>query len=71
MSMDVNLKGIKRVLLAVAQSRSLHVVHEAYLWKSCFRNANSNQVIGKCFHMEDEGEFSSILKGAMPAPNYI
>ena len=30
---------IKRVLLAVAQSRSLHVVHEAYLCKSCFRNA--------------------------------
>ena len=26
---------IKRVLLAVAQSRSLHVVHEAYLCKSC------------------------------------
>ncbi len=30
---------IKRVLLAVAQSRSLHVVHDAYLCKSCFRNA--------------------------------
>ncbi len=33
------LKKIKHVLLAVAQSRSLHVVHEVYLCKSCFRNA--------------------------------
>ncbi len=31
--------AIKRVLLAVAQSRSLHVVHEAYFCESCFRDA--------------------------------
>ena len=30
---------IKHVLLAVAQSRSLHVVHEAYFRESCFRDA--------------------------------
>ena len=29
---------IKRVLLAVVQSRSLHVVHEAYFCESCFRD---------------------------------
>ncbi len=27
------------MLLAVAQSRSLHVVHEAYFCESCFRDA--------------------------------
>ena len=31
----VKLNGIKRVLLAVAQNRSLHVVHEAYSNEQC------------------------------------
>ncbi len=31
---------IKRVLLAVAQSRSLHVVHEAYFWESEMQSTN-------------------------------
>ncbi len=33
------LNVIKYVLLAVAQSRSLHVVHEAYFCESCIRDA--------------------------------
>ncbi len=36
---DTNTNKIKRVLLAVAQSRSLHIVHEAYFCESCFRGA--------------------------------
>ncbi len=102
--------GIKRVLLAVAQSRSPYVVHEAYLCKLGFRNAMSrnisllrqtdsscrqtdrqtdkqtvgamgdgvlHDIITLMRHLkrvqqeneEDENEKSSILKGAMPAPN--
>ena len=34
--MEQNKESIKHVLLAVAQSRSLHVVHEAYLCESWF-----------------------------------
>ena len=30
------------MLLAVAQSRSLHVVHEAYFCESCFRDAKES-----------------------------
>ena len=45
---------IKRVLLAVAQSQSLHVVHEAYLCKSCFRNRSLG--FQKRFRLEDEEE---------------
>ncbi len=36
---DPHLEKAKEIKRAVAQSRSLHVVHEAYLCKSCFRNA--------------------------------
>ena len=35
-SFPVKLKKIKRVLLAVAQTRSLHIVHEAYPCKLCW-----------------------------------
>ncbi len=38
-SKQIKTIKIKRVLLAVAQSWSLYAVHEAYLCKSCFRNA--------------------------------
>ena len=46
---------IKRVLLAVAQSRSLHVVHEAYFCESCFRDAIYQHFNSNLFRPE-EGE---------------
>ncbi len=70
------------MLLAVAQSRSLHVVQEAYPCKSCFRNAtytaftdrryiNRKRPIRKRGRQEDDDdEKPMILKGAMPSPNY-
>ena len=70
------------MLLAVAQSQSLHVVHEAYHRKSCFRNQVTSDALRvgwrsnwKMVQLEeqdeddDEEEYPSKPKGAMLAPN--
>ena len=73
---EVNIKSIKHVVLPVAQSRSLHVVHEAYLCKSCFRNAMNLEMVRleEDQGEDDEGEISQIRnhqtqKEPLPAPN--
>ena len=55
------------MLLAVAQSRSLHVMHEAYVCKSCFRNAiyqHFNNLVGNTFRPDEEGEVEAAEKRA-------